>query len=67
MIDLIKQRLKSKTYLTAITLALISGLEMNYQFVSMYLPAEYRQLLLFVWPLSMLLLREVTTKALAEK
>ena len=67
MLDLIKQRLSSKTYLTALFLALITGLEMNFQFIQQFIPAEYKQYAVFIWPVAMMTLREVTTSALADK
>lgn len=67
MLDLIVQRLKSKTYLTSLALAIITAIEMNFQFLSTFIPAEYRQYAMFVWPVAMLTLREVTTSALSEK
>ena len=67
MLELIIQRLKSKTYLTALTLALLSVIEVNLQLVSQFIPLEYRSYLIMVWPVVMLTLREVTTAALSEK
>lgn len=63
----IRQRLKSKTYQTAMALALISAIEVKAQVISGFLPAELRPYLLFAWPFAMLTLREVTTGALADK
>lgn len=67
MLELIKQRLSSKTYLTALALALITALEMNLQLIQQFIPLEYRQYAVFVWPVAMLTLREVTTSALSTK
>ena len=67
MLELIRQRLNSNTYKAAVILSIITAIEMNYQFISQYIPIEYRQYVLFVWPVAMLTLREVTTTALANK
>lgn len=67
MIEKIRQRLQSKTYQTAMALALLSAIEVKAQFVSGFLPVEYRAYLLFIWPFAMLTLREITTGALADK
>ncbi len=67
MIELLKQRLQSKTYITALVLALITALEMNLQFVQQFIPVQFQQYLVFVWPVAMLTLREVTTVALSDK
>lgn len=66
-LELLRQRLSSKTYLTAIALAGITVLEANMQLVSNALPPELRQYLIYVWPVAMLTLREVTNTALAYK
>lgn len=63
----LKQRLTSKTYLTALFLAVITVLEANMQLVSSLLQPELRQYLIYVWPLAMVTLREVTKTALSEK
>ena len=67
MLDLIKQRLKSKTYITAIVGALLTLLEANSGLLSSLLPAQYRGYVVMVWPLLMISLREVTTGALDAK
>lgn len=67
MFELIKQRLSSKTYLTALLLAAITAVELNSGFLSSFIPAEYRQYALLVWPVAMMTLREVTTSALSDK
>lgn len=67
VLELIIQRLKSKTYLTALALALLSAIEVNLQLVSQFIPLEYRSYLIMIWPVVMLTLREVTTAALSEK
>ena len=67
MLDLIKQRLQSKTYWAAIIGALLTVIEANSGFISQYVAAEYRQYLIMLWPVLMLGLREVTKTALADK
>ena len=65
MIEQIKARLASKTYRTALVLAIITAVEINSQFLSSFIPPTYRQWAIFVWPVAMLTLRELTTAALA--
>lgn len=65
MIEQIKSRLASKTYRTALVLAALSAIEVNSQFLSSFMPVDYRPYVIFVWPVAMLTLREVTTSALA--
>ena len=67
MIDKIRQRLRSKTYRAAMALTLLSAIEVKAQFISGFLPVQYRAYLLFVWPFAMLTLREITTSALSDK
>jgi len=67
MLDLITQRLKSKTYWVAIVGALLSTLEANSGFFSQYIPMPERTYIVLLWPVLMLALREVTTTALADK
>ena len=67
MLDLIIQRLKSKTYRVAIIGALLSAIEANSGFFSQYIPLPERSYIVMLWPVLMLALREVTTTALAEK
>lgn len=61
----IKERLSSKTYQTAAVLTALTILEANVQFVTQFIPQEYRVYLVLVWPLAMLTLRELTNAALA--
>ena len=61
------QRLKSKTYWTAIIGALLTIVEANSGFFGQYIPMPYRTYIVMLWPVLMLALREVTTTALAEK
>lgn len=67
MIDLLKQRLKSKTYWAAVIGALLSILDQQSGLLSQFVPAEYRQYLIMFWPIVMITLREVTSTALADK
>jgi hypothetical protein len=61
------QRLKSKTYLTALAMAAVSIIEVNSKFLTQYLPPEYSGYAVMVWPVLMVTLREVTTGALSDK
>lgn len=67
MLDLIIQRLKSKTFQTAFILTLISILEINVGFIAQFIPAVYRPYIVMVWPLAMLVLREMTKEPLSAK
>lgn len=61
------QRLKSKTYWAALVGALLTAIEANSGFISQFLPAETKPYIVMLWPVLMLVLREVTTTALSEK
>jgi uncharacterized membrane protein len=61
------QRLKSKTYWVAVIGALLTAVEANSGFLSQFMPAEYRPYVVMLWPVIMLVLREFTTSALADK
>jgi uncharacterized membrane protein len=63
----IVQRLKSKTYWIAIVGALLTVIEANSGFIGQLLPAPYRAYIIMLWPVLMLVLRELTTTALADK
>ena len=61
------QRLKSRTYWVALVGALLTVIEANSGFFGQYIPMPYRTYIVMLWPVLMLVLREVTTTALAEK
>ena len=63
----IVHRLKSKTYWVAIVGALLTAIEANSGFLGQFIPAPYRAYIIMLWPVLMLILRELTTSALAEK
>lgn len=63
----IKNRLTSKTYITALILGLITALDLNSGVISSLLPENYKPLLLLVWPVAMMTLREITTSAVDDK
>lgn len=65
--NLILQRLKSKTYWAAIIGALLTGMDASSGFFSQYFPLEVRPYIPLFWPVLMLALREITTTALSEK
>jgi hypothetical protein len=67
MIELLKQRLRSKTYWAAMLGAGLVILDAQSGFISGFLPAQYRGYAVMAWPLVMVSLREVTNAALAEK
>jgi len=65
--NLILQRLKSRTYWVAILGALLTAVEVNSGFLGSFIPMPYRNYVILLWPVLMVLLREVTTSALADK
>jgi len=65
--ELLIQRLKSKTYWVAMVGAMLAVIEANSGFFGQYIPLPYRTYAVLMWPVLMLLLREVTTTALADK
>jgi uncharacterized membrane protein len=65
--NLIIQRLKSKTYWIAILGALLTVVELNSNFLGSFIPLPYRNYVIMLWPVLMLTLREVTATALADK
>lgn len=67
MFEVLRQRWESKTYRVAIIGALLTLLEQQSGVISQFVPVEYRQYLIAAWPLLMLLMREKTKEALAEK
>jgi len=65
--EVLIQRLKSKTYWAAIIGALLTGLDAQGGFFSGYFPVEFRPYVPMFWPLLMMAMREVTNTALSEK
>lgn len=65
--NLFLQRFKSKTYWVAIIGALLTAIEVNSGFLGSFIPMPYRNYVILLWPVLMVLLREVTTTALADK
>jgi len=65
--DKVIARLKSKTYWAAIIGALLVVIEQNSGIFSQYLPEGVRSMAVLMWPVLMIMLREVTTTALADK
>jgi uncharacterized membrane protein len=63
----ILQRFKSKTYWVAIVGALLTAVEVNSGFLGSFIPMPYRNYIIMLWPVLMLVLREITTTALADK
>jgi len=61
------QRLKSKTYWVAILGALLTAVEVNSGFLGSFIPMPYRNYVILLWPVLMVILREVTTSALSDK
>jgi hypothetical protein len=67
MLELIKQRLKSKTYIAALLASILTLIDANSGIISSYVPLPERTYLVMLWPILMLTLREVTNSALADK
>ena len=65
--NILIQRLKSRTYWVATLGALLTIIEANSGFISSFLPAAYAKYAVMLWPVLMLTLRELTTSALADK
>ena len=63
----IVQRLKSKTYWTAIIGALLIVVEQSSGLFSAYLPEEMRTIAVLLWPVLMITLREITKTSIEEK
>jgi uncharacterized membrane protein len=61
------QRFKSKTYWVAIVGALLTAIELNSGFLGSFIPMPYRNYVILLWPVLMVILREVTTSALSDK
>jgi uncharacterized membrane protein len=61
------QRLKSKTYWVALIGALLTAVEVNSGFLGSFIPMPYRNYVILLWPVLMVILREVTTSALSDK
>lgn len=61
------QRLKSKTYWTAILGTALVALEQASGVVSQFLPESVRGLTVLMWPVLMVALRELTTQPVSEK
>ena len=65
--NLLLQRLKSKTYWIAVIGALLTAIEVNSGFLGSFVPMPYRNYIIMLWPVLMLFLREITTSALTDK
>lgn len=65
--DLFLQRLQSKTYRAALIGAILTMIELNSGFITQYIPIEYKQYIVLLWPVIMITLREFTNTALSEK
>jgi uncharacterized membrane protein len=63
----ILQRFKSKTYWVAIVGALLTAVELNSGFLGSFIPMPYRNYVILLWTVLMVILREVTTSALSDK
>ena len=61
------QRIKSRTYWVAIVGALLTAIELNSGFLGSFIPMPYRNYVILLWPVLMVILREVTTSALSDK
>ena len=67
MFSLIIKNLSSRTVKLALLLALISGIEVQAGFFSQFVPLAYRPWLIMIWPVAMVIMRNITTTALSEK
>ena len=65
--NLLLQRLKSRTYWIAVIGALLTAIEVNSGFLGSFVPMPYRDYIIMLWPVLMLFLREITTSALTDK
>jgi len=63
----ILQRFKSKTYWVALIGALLTVIEFNSGFLGSFIPMPYQSYIIMLWPVLMVVLREVTTSALSDK
>ena len=63
----ILQRFKSKTYWVAMIGALLTIIEFNSGFLGFFIPMPYQSYIIMLWPVLMVILREVTTSALSDK
>lgn len=67
ILKILRQRWKSKTYRANLILALLTGIEVSSGWISSFFPPALRPWLIMAWPLTMAVMREVTTAALSEK
>ena len=67
MLEILAQRLKSKTYWAAILGTLITVVDANLGVVSSMLPGSLAVYTPLLWPMVMVALREVTTTSIAKK
>lgn len=67
MIEKIKQRLKSKTYLVALVGGILTAIEVQSGVILGWLSPELRPYAVILWPMAMMTLREVTSAALSDK
>lgn len=67
MLELIKQRLKSKTYRVALLGIVLTWVEAQSGVLLGWLDPAHRPFVALVWPVAMMTLREFTTAALGEK
>jgi hypothetical protein len=67
MIENIRRRLSSKTYIAALVMTILTVLDANTALISSSLPAEYRAYLPLMWAPVMMTLREITNSALSDK
>lgn len=65
--NLIWQRLQSKTYIAALILSVLTILEANFQVLALLVPPKYQPYTPLIFPLAMMVCREFTKEALGEK
>ncbi len=67
MLELLRQRLRSKTYIAATIMAILTIIEANYGVLATLLPPKWAAYTPLVFPIVMMLCREVTRTALSDK
>lgn len=67
MLEKIKKRLKSRTYLVALVGGILTLIEVNSGVILGWIPVEFRAYAVAIWPLAMMTMREVTSAAVEDK
>lgn len=67
LLELIRQRLSSKTYKVGLILTILTALELNYSVILTLVPPQYKVYFISIWPIALFTCREITNSALADK